>query len=570
MIRPSKGFHIWLFCLLLPLSALADDPPTYRAELDTMPENREKVTRFLEVALELSREYPRESVEFNNEALTLAQTLRSREAIVEVHSNFGLVYMNQSKFNLARESLQKAIRLKKQLVARKLSPFFYNGSIAEDYRLLGICYDSSNDPKQAINAFKQGIPFAQKSKSPEQIAKLYNSLGEVQLKIEAFQDAQNSFQQALKYAKTASNPRLTRIVERNLATNYALLESYLETQQYMMEAEAFAVEADSFASTIDVIRDSLEYVQEDRQLIIGEKKLLEIERDRTQAERDLALSQTEALEQRQQKWFIGGIGGGVVALLTIIGLVSRSNARKKHGQQMEAEREKSVLLLHNILPTVVADDLLAKKRVPPKRYENVSILFTDFKGFTEIAAQLSPEDLVAELEFIFGEFDIIIEKYGLEKIKTIGDAYMAASGLPEEKIGIDHALDAVAAAIEMQEIIRKWGILNRQKNKPVWELRIGLHSGPVVAAVIGESKFAYDVWGDTVNIASRMESNGEVGKVNISQTTYQLVERYCDCEARGNIAIKNRGEIGMYFARRMKAQRKTKETTRKRAKSWWR
>ncbi|MEL7530813.1 MAG: adenylate/guanylate cyclase domain-containing protein [Bacteroidota bacterium] len=568
MIRPYIYLLIVCLSIFLPLNSYADDPETYRAELDTMPDSRSKVSRTLELALEISREYPREAVEFNNEALTLAQKLRSREAIVDVHSNFGLVYMNQGKFNLAKESLQKAIRLKKQIASK--SPFFYNASIGEDYRLLGICYDSSGDSKRAIGFFQEGVKFAQKSKSPDQVAKLYNSLGETQIKVEDFQGAQNSFQQALKFAKSSGNPRLERVAEKNLTTSYALLQKYLEAQQYMMEVEAFAVEADSFESTISVIRDSLEEVEEDRQVIIGEKKLVEIERDKTQAERDLALSQTEALEQRQQKWVIGGIGGAVLAFIIIVGLVSRSNNRKKHGIQMEAEREKTVQLLHNILPTSVADSLLSQERVPPKRYEEVSILFTDFKGFTEIAAQLSPEQLVAELEFIFGEFDLIMEKYGLEKIKTIGDAYMAASGLPEEKVGIDHALDAVAAALDMQEIIRKWGILNRQKNKPVWELRIGIHSGPVVAAVIGESKFAYDVWGDTVNIASRMESNGEVNKVNISQTTYQMVERYCECEARGRIAIKNRGEIGMYFAKRMKAKRKTKEATRKRTKSWWR
>ncbi|MFK7921473.1 MAG: adenylate/guanylate cyclase domain-containing protein [Bacteroidia bacterium] len=568
MIRPYLSILICCLCVLLPLSSYADDPETFRVELDTMADSRAKVSRALEIALEVSREYPREAIEFSNEALTLAQKLRSREAIVEAHSNFGLVYMNQGKFNLAKDSFQKAIRLKKQILSK--SPFFYNASIGEDYRLLGICYDSSGDSKRAIGFFQEGIKFAQKSKSPEQVAKLYNSLGEVQIKVEAFQDAQNSFQQALKYAKSAGNPRLERSSERNLTTSYALLQKYLEAQQYMMEVEAFAVEADSFESTISVIRDSLEDVQEDRKVIIGENKLLEIERDKTQAERDLALSQTEALEQRQQKWFIGGIAGGALALFIIIGLVSRANNRKKHALQMETEREKTVQLLHNILPTSVADSLLEKKRVPPKRYEEVSILFTDFKGFTELAAQLSPEQLVAELEFIFGEFDLVMEKYGLEKIKTIGDAYMAASGLPEEKIGIDHALDAVAAALDMQEIIRKWGALNRQKNKAVWELRIGINSGPVVAAVIGESKFAYDIWGDTVNVASRMETHGEVNKVNISESTYQLVNRYCECEYRGPVAVKSKGEVGMYFAKRMKAKRKTKEATRKRTKSWWR
>ena len=200
-------------------------------------------------------------------------------------------------------------------------------------------------------------------------------------------------------------------------------------------------------------------------------------------------------------------------------------------------------------------------------YESATILFTDFKGFTKIAARLSPERLLRELEDIFREFDGIVEKYGLEKIKTIGDAYMAASGLPT--VNGDHAIDAVAAALEMQALV-KARASNARSGSPLWELRIGLHSGPVIAGVIGDTKFAYDVWGDTVNLASRMESNGEVGEVNISENTYQLVQRFCECEARGNIAVKNGGSVSMYFVKKLRARRKANAEAKPQRSSWWR
>ncbi|HMV42783.1 MAG TPA: adenylate/guanylate cyclase domain-containing protein [Leptospiraceae bacterium] len=209
---------------------------------------------------------------------------------------------------------------------------------------------------------------------------------------------------------------------------------------------------------------------------------------------------------------------------------------------LESEKKKSDDLLLNILPTQVAEELKQNDFTKPVYYESASVLFTDFKGFTKIAGKMSPSELVTELDFYFSEFDRVIEKYGLEKLKTIGDAYMCASGLP--KINSNHAIDLVNAALEIQEFMLN---LKKEKGESVWELRIGINSGPLMAGVIGKKKFSYDVWGDTVNIASRLESNGEAGKINISQYTYELIRDHFICEYRGKIAAKNKGEIDMYF-----------------------
>ncbi|MFY0654652.1 MAG: adenylate/guanylate cyclase domain-containing protein [Cyclobacteriaceae bacterium] len=211
--------------------------------------------------------------------------------------------------------------------------------------------------------------------------------------------------------------------------------------------------------------------------------------------------------------------------------------------KLKKERVKSENLLLNILPKPVAYELKETGKAAPKKYENVTILFTDFRDFTKLVASIPATKLVAELNDIFSRFDDIMEEFEVEKIETIGDAYMAACGLPKDNP--DHALRCVEAALSMVEFLDQ-----RNKNSGIsWDMRVGIHSGPVVAGVVGKKKFAYDLFGDTINTASRIESNGQVGKVNISQTTYELLKQHTNLifEDRGLISAKGKGELQMRF-----------------------
>lgn len=221
------------------------------------------------------------------------------------------------------------------------------------------------------------------------------------------------------------------------------------------------------------------------------------------------------------------------------------NQSRRDRRAIADERAKSEKLLLNILPAKVALELKSSGRVNPMLYKSATVMFTDFKGFTRAAEQMTPEQVITELDQCFSFFDSLMSRYKLEKLKTIGDSYMCVGGVPEPSA--THAIDAVLAALEIQDFMLQIKSIREAQGMPYWELRLGLHSGPLIAGVIGETKFAYDVWGDTVNTASRLESSGLPGRVNISRSTYELVSDFFSVESRGSIDAKNKGRLEMFF-----------------------
>jgi len=208
--------------------------------------------------------------------------------------------------------------------------------------------------------------------------------------------------------------------------------------------------------------------------------------------------------------------------------------------------------LRNILPDSVAEELKKSSRVSPQYFESATVMFADFEGFTNLTERTDPKGLILQLDQFFSAFDDIVVSHRMEKLKTIGDAYMCAGGLPQQQR--THPVDACLTALALQDYMAR---VNRQRQKlrlPLWELRIGMHTGSVMAGVVGKRKFIYDVWGDAVNLASRMEAAGAAGEINLSEATMNRVKGLFEIVDRGEIETKNKGRQRMYFLKRIKPE----------------
>ncbi len=300
-----------------------------------------------------------------------------------------------------------------------------------------------------------------------------------------------------------------------LLNDVTMQAEQLELQAAKIEAQKFTLEAQK-----DELEEHREQLEMQHDLLLQQTLILE--------------NQKRDLEQQQRR------------------LHFKTLELEIQNQKLQDAHQRSDDLLLNILPYEVAEQLKNKGFVEPKQYKKVSVLFTDFKGFTKIAEQLTSRELIKELDICFEKFDEIIERHYIEKIKTIGDSYMCVGGLPLRNKS--NPIDVTLAGLKMQEFMDSYNKLKRSLGQPEWELRVGIHTGEVMAGVIGKKKFAYDIWGDTVNTASRMETAGMQGKVNVSESTYKYIKRFFDCTYRGKIEAKNKGTIDMYFVHGLKPE----------------
>lgn len=315
-------------------------------------------------------------------------------------------------------------------------------------------------------------------------------------------------------------------------------DAYLKLSNIYEEKNNIKKSFDYFKNHI-VYKDSVNSIDQVQKLA---KTQTEFQVSQEELKTDLANQQ-----KKTQKIIIFAI---VFILLIIIflaiSLFKRNKFMKNANEIIASEKQRSDDLLTNILPEETAEELKEFGVVKAKQFDSVSVLFTDFKGFTEEAGKLSPEKLVESINYYFSKFDEIIEKYELEKIKTIGDAYMCAGGLPFPVE--NHTAKMCQAALEITEFVKKTKrSINHKLAK--FDIRVGINTGSVVAGVVGTTKFQYDIWGDAVNIAARMESSSEVGKVNISESTYQILKEFdvFQFTPRGEIEAKGKGKIQMYF-----------------------
>jgi len=510
-----------------------------------------------------------ESVTNALKALSIFETAKDSNRLARIYNNLGSRYSEMGYYDQALEYYQKAARLNEYRQDFK--------KLAFNFGNIGLLYYEKDENQKALEYFKRSIALQDTlndkynySIGLHNLALAYQRLGE--------------FDKALDYEMCSlaiaseNNDGLGKITSMNgIASIYRSMKNDKLALTYFKKSEALAGSsgaryyliniyqnmAEIYAGMKDYrnaflyntrfasLKDSIMSSEKDK----AARKIKEFENTRTRQEIKLLTKEGEIqrLKIKRQKIIRNSVSVvGILLLLLAAGLFHRyryvrrtRNELSEKNKMISHEKDRSDALLLNILPAETAEELKSHGKSEARHFEMVTVMFADFKGFTYMAEKLSPQELVNEIDLRFRKFDEIITNHGIEKIKTIGDAYMCAGGIPVPNNS--NALDVVAAALEMQQFTEELKISSLEHNRPYFEIRIGIHTGPVVAGIVGTKKFQYDIWGDTVNIASRMESSGEVGRVNISQSTYEFVSRHFECSYRGKVDAKNKGAIDMYF-----------------------
>ncbi|MGB5170673.1 MAG: adenylate/guanylate cyclase domain-containing protein, partial [Eudoraea sp.] len=451
---------------------------------------------------------------YYNKGIEILREVKDSISLAKALNNASDEYFNRGKLDsallFANESAVLFQRLKYPL--------------GQGYSLgiIGMVYAGQGNDNLALANINKAIAILEQLEDYYPISVYLNAMSDIYLKRGDISTAISYAQRSLDLASSY------RLKDQMSAANLKLAELYQETG---------STEA-SYKYYKDHIlyRDSVKNIESVQQMADLETNY---QVSQKQLEVDL-LSQ----QKKIQKIIAMTTASAMLLIgLLAVGLFRRYKFIKKTKRIIEEEKNRSETLLLNILPEETAFELKEKGKVQAKKFDSATVLFTDFKDFTKSAGQVAPELLVESIDYYFKAFDAIITKYDLEKIKTIGDAYMCAGGIPTAST--DHANQVVLAANEIAQFVQQE--LQASNNRIHFEIRIGIHTGPVVAGIVGDKKWQYDIWGDTVNIASRMESNSEPGKINISEATYELIRADFLCKYRGEIEVKNRGSLKMYF-----------------------
>jgi class 3 adenylate cyclase len=512
-----------------------------------------------------------------NKARLLAESKSDLVTAYKIYTQIGHNRFDLDMFEEAKPWYEKSLKLRQSLGD---SVHIAGGLVDLGNALDEMGSESAKEEFSAlaVQHYKHALEIYRRLDDQPGIASACNNLGD------AFKHLKQ-YDEALRFARESERIRTSLGDQPGLMETYNTLNDVLsrlgkprESLQYIQRYAHIASDIDNKNYQLSALKDfarayadlgdypkAYDYAKkynEERFKALGEKRSQNIEtqqaltsvKEREQAlEREKTNAALKEAELASARTFRNALLGGAVLLVLMVGLLfSRNRLRARanrllttKNETIERERQRADTLLQNILPAKTAEELKTYGTVKPVFYESVTVLFSDFKNFTTIAETMSPEVLVKELDEYFRLFDEIVAGCGLEKIKTIGDAYMCAGGLPEPNN--THALDMVRAAVEMQRTMRELGIKKAAEGKPFFEMRIGINTGPVVAGVVGSHKFAYDIWGDTVNTAARLEQGSEPGKINISEATWEKVREKYVCTFRGKLPAKNKGEIAMYF-----------------------
>jgi adenylate cyclase len=467
--------------------------------------------------------------EYYTKSLKIREELGDKKGASNVLNNFGVLFEKQKEYVKALEYYEKCLKMQEEIDDKK-------GKVNSLNNIGNVYYDL-NETTKSLLYLNKSLELNKEVDNKKLNTIILNNIGRIYLKEKNYSKALEYSLKSLQIAKELGFPTIIRNAALQLNLIYkATGNDKLALQNY----ELFIQMRDS-VNNIETqkatIKQQTKYEYEKQKAVEDEKHSAE-----------LNAQNEKALAAKKRQYLIIGAVSLVLLLVAIFSMLlyKRFKLTQKQKQIISIEKHRSEELLLNILPHEIAEELKEKGEAEAKHFDAVSILFTDFKGFTQLSETLTPKELIAELNHCFIAFDNIIVANGLEKIKTIGDAYMAASGLPTQDA--QHAHKLVKAAIDIRDFMQDYKQQRIQAGKKYFELRIGIHSGEAVAGIVGIKKFAYDVWGDTVNTASRMESSGEVGKVNISEATFNLVKEDYNCEPRGFIEAKGKGKMNMYFA----------------------
>ncbi|MFN0050303.1 MAG: adenylate/guanylate cyclase domain-containing protein [Cytophagales bacterium] len=448
------------------------------------------------------------AMDLEEQSLAISQERNFEAEMGYAKGILGKIYIEKGYYVLASSQIKEAIK------------YFWNTNentgIAEYSIEMARIHLRMNNPDSAISSLKQSIFISELLNAKIWKLKAYSQLANVY-------EMKKMFKQAYEYERI-SNLLSDSIYNEANALKSAQMKILFETENKESQIKLLIKEREKQELQLD-IQKKLTYISIFAIVVISilAFTLFRNNKKRAKINRQLRQKNSEVVSQRNK----------LDELHTEKKQIN--DQLEKSYSELEVEKNKSEKLLLNILPETVANEIKRYGKAQPMYYNQVSILFADFVNFTKYASENDPNSITNALEDFFSHFDDICERHNLEKIKTIGDCYMAAGGLP---IANDtNPSDTIKAALEILEYVKT------QK----WQVRIGIHTGPVVAGVIGKKKFAYDIWGDSVNIASRIQTASEVNQINISGATYSHIKDITDCEYRGKVIIKNRGEIEMYF-----------------------
>jgi len=501
------------------------------------------------------------AIEYCERSLRIRNSLNDQAGVSKTLNTMGLVYTDWKKYNEAIQNFRESLKIEQSLGNEGERAILLNN--------LGRVYFFQHQFDTALVYFSKALAIQERMQDMDHVALAYNNIGKVYIAQEKNKEAAFYISSALEIydklgaegekATTLGNlsdiNRLlgqyetalqlldsSTIISEKLNLRYQLQQNYLYYSEIYGDLKNYEKSLEYYKKYTEV-KDSVFSDEVLRQLSDFQIKYeMEKKENEIQILRQNELIQGLALKKetlfRNSMLAVSGL------LLALAGLIFYGlQLKKKDNKIIASAMEKSDQLLLNILPVGIANDLKEKGKTEPQLFENVTACFIDIVNFTEKSTTLDPVILIEELNQIFTAFDNIIEKYSCERIKTIGDSYLAVSGLPEPDPM--HAFKIVSCCLDMVRFIRK-----RNSESPyTWEIRVGVHTGEVIAGVVGVKKYIYDVFGDTINTASRMESNSEPMKINISESTYNLVRDKFDTEPRGELEVRGKGKLRMYFVK---------------------